>query len=61
MQNEEYLLIRKAELLQIEISMHGMIAENKQREAVGESMAYTEKDFNVLWHDTQNIIDNLRS
>jgi ParB-like chromosome segregation protein Spo0J len=35
-------------LLQAEIEMNAMIAENKQREALGESMAYTEKDFLAL-------------
>lgn len=35
----------KAKLLVAEIEMNGMIAENKQREALGQSMAYTEQDF----------------
>jgi len=36
------------ELLQAEIKMQGMIAENKQREIEGKSMAYTEKAFTDL-------------
>jgi hypothetical protein len=32
-------------LIQAEIEMNGMIAENQQREVLGQSMAYTEKDF----------------
>lgn len=35
-------------LLQAEIKMQGMIAENKQREVLGQSMAYTFEDFNNL-------------
>lgn len=36
------------QLLQAEIQMQGMIAENKQREIEGKSRAYTEKDFMVI-------------
>lgn len=39
------LLLFKMRMLQAEIEMNGMIAENKQREALGQSMAYTERDF----------------
>lgn len=39
------ILYFKMQLLQAEIVMNGMIAENKQREVQGDSMAYTEKDF----------------
>ena len=39
------LLYFKMKLLQAEIEMNAMIAENKQREALGQSMAYTEKSF----------------
>ena len=46
--HEEDMLYFKMQLLQAEIQMQGMIAENKQREVLGESMAYTEKDFNSL-------------
>ena len=35
----------KMRLLQAEIAMNSMIAENKRREMLGESMAYGEKDF----------------
>lgn len=42
---ENDLLYFKMNLLQAEIAMNGMIAENKQREIQGDSMAYTEKDF----------------
>lgn len=35
-------------MLQAEIEMNGMIADNKQREMRGESMAYTEDDFAAL-------------
>lgn len=41
----------KMQLLQAEIAMNGMIAENKQREKLGESMAYVEKDFMKLIED----------
>ena len=39
------LLYFKMQLIQAEIEMNGMIAENKQREKLGQSMAYVEKDF----------------
>lgn len=42
------LLYFQMKLLQAEIKMHGMIAENKQREIEGNSMVYTEKDFDYL-------------
>ena len=42
------LLYFKMQLLQAEIEMNGMIAENKQREVLGQSMAYVEKDFMAL-------------
>ena len=48
MNNEQEMLYFKMNLLQAEIEMNAMIAENKQREALGESMAYTEKDFLAL-------------
>lgn len=35
----------KMRMLQAEIEMQAMIAENKQREVLGQSMAYTEKSF----------------
>ena len=47
---EQELLDFKMRLLQAEIRMQAMIAENKQREMLNESMAYVEKDF-------MNIID----
>lgn len=43
--NEHNLIYFKMNLLQAEIEMNGMIAENKQREIANESMAYTHKDF----------------
>jgi hypothetical protein len=39
------LVYFQMELLQAEIEMNGMIAENKQREHEGKSLAYVEKDF----------------
>ena len=35
-------------LLQAEIKMQGMIAENKQRDLLGQSMTYNAEDFNTL-------------
>ena len=43
--NDYALLEFKMHMLQAEIEMNGMIAENKQREIRGQSMAYTEKAF----------------
>lgn len=34
-----------AKSLAAEIEMNGMVAENKQREMIGQSMAYTDQDF----------------
>ena len=39
------ILYFKMQMLQAEITMNAMIAENKQREILGESMAYTEEQF----------------
>jgi hypothetical protein len=44
-QNENEMLYFRMNLLQAEIKMQGMIAENKQREIQGESLAYTNKSF----------------
>ena len=38
----------QSRLFQAEIEMNGMIAENKQREILGHSMAYTEEAFMEL-------------
>jgi hypothetical protein len=42
---ETNLLYFRMNMLQAEIEMNAMIAENKQREVIGESMAYTEEAF----------------
>jgi hypothetical protein len=44
-QNAQDLVYFKMQMLQAEIEMQGMIAENKQREHRGESLAYDEKAF----------------
>jgi len=54
---EQDVLEFKMHLLQAEIAMNSMIAENKQREMLGESMAYGEKDFMDLI-DRYGIYDN---
>jgi hypothetical protein len=48
MNHEDELLYFKMQMLQAEITMQGMIAENKQREQLGQSMAYTDADFDNL-------------
>ena len=45
MDYETELLYFKMNMLQAEIEMNAMIAENKQREILGESMAYNDKNF----------------
>ncbi len=45
MKDEHDLLYFKMNMLQAEIEMNAMIAENKQREHMGESLAFSEKDF----------------
>jgi hypothetical protein len=46
----------KAMLLQIECEMNGMVAENKQREKQGQSMAYGMDSFEVLINRIEGII-----
>lgn len=48
MDNERELLYFKMQLLQAEIRMNAMKAENMQREIQGDAMAYTEKDFMAI-------------
>lgn len=48
MSDEKEILYFKMNLLQAEIRMNAMIAENKMREAIGASPAYGEKAFNDL-------------
>lgn len=48
MERDRELVYFEMRLLQAEIEMNGMIVENKQREHLGQSMAYTEKDFTAL-------------
>lgn len=48
MSDEKEILYFKMNLLQAEIRMNAMIAENKMREASGDSPAYGEKAFNDL-------------
>jgi hypothetical protein len=48
MEHEQEMLYFKMQLLQAEITMQGMIAENKQREMLGESMAYVKESFTSL-------------
>lgn len=50
--------LEKARILQVECEMWGMIAENKQREHLGQSMAYIEYSFQVLVNRLQKIIDD---
>jgi len=47
-ENEAELLYFKMTLLQAEIEMQGMIAENKIQELKGEPLFYNEKSFNAL-------------
>ena len=45
---DKELVYFQMHMLQAEIEMNAMIAENKQREHLGQSMAYTEEDFIIL-------------
>ena len=42
------ITLARGEILVAEIKMQGMIAENQQRLLLGDSLAYTEKDFLYL-------------
>jgi len=46
--SDKDLLYFQMNMLQAEIEMNGMVAENKQREILGQSMAYAKKDFSDL-------------
>lgn len=48
MDNEHEILYFKMQMLQAEIEMNAMIAENKQREILGQSLAYSESAFLAL-------------
>jgi hypothetical protein len=48
MTEEQNIIYTKGMLLQAEIKMQGMIAENKIREQSGRSLAYGEDSFNAL-------------
>ena len=48
MNEEQRLIYVRGILLQAEIRMNGMIAENKQREVLGQSMAHDENAFTAL-------------
>lgn len=45
MTDEKEIMYFRMNMLQAEIEMNSMIAENKMREASGDSPAYTEKAF----------------
>jgi hypothetical protein len=45
MTDEQRLVYTRGILLNAEITMNAMIADNKQREVMGESIAYGEKAF----------------
>jgi hypothetical protein len=47
----------KARLLQIECEMQGMIAENQQRELLGQSVAYSADAFQGLSDRVQELIN----
>jgi len=49
MNEDQKLIYLRGQILCAEIEMQGMLAENKQREAVGASMAYVESDFQMLF------------
>lgn len=53
--NEQAIVILKAELLEIECRLQGGIAENKQREHLGQSMAYT--DFDDLAQEARSALE----
>ena len=48
MPNQYELVYFQMQMLQAEIEMNGMLAENKQREIEGKSMAYTDEAFHAL-------------
>lgn len=48
MDKEARLVYIRSQILCAEIEMQGMIAENRQRELRGESMAYVEEDFALI-------------
>jgi hypothetical protein len=56
MNSELYARFRLEELI---TQREGMIAENKQREAIGNSMAYSEDSFLILAAQIRELADKL--
>ena len=46
-------------ILITEATMHGMVAKNKQRETLGESMAYVDEDFKMLAADFADKLEQI--
>lgn len=56
----EFIIIKTIEVSALEITAQGMIAENKQREIEGASMAYTEEDFVLIAKQIQDVAQQIR-
>tara|TARA_R100000750_G_C2314403_1_gene83794 strand:+ start:347 stop:565 length:219 start_codon:yes stop_codon:yes gene_type:complete len=56
----EFIIIKTIEVSALEITVQGMIAENKQREIEGASMAYTEEDFVLIAKQIQDVAQQIR-
>lgn len=54
-------LFYRARIESLVTEREGMIAENKQREHRGESMAYPEQEFMRIAHELRQITDCLQS
>ena len=57
---EDYLVRIFGEIQAEVVVAMGMQADNKQREILGQSMAYTSEDFNNVAADIKSLVDNLR-
>ena len=58
--NEAWLLANEASLLRIQCTLAGMTAENIQRQILGHSLAYSEKDFEGLASECEYICNEIQ-
>lgn len=59
MDNKDYL-IYFAKISAINATVAGMVAENKQREILGQSMAYTDVDFEYYANELEELAQQLK-
>ena len=56
----QFLLLNQAKLMSLQVVAEAMKAENQQRIAMGESMAYTAKEFDEVKREIDSIVEELK-